>query len=509
LKLKKNNFSIGVVVGFISFLLSILQSILIVPFIFRFWGNDNYSIWIIIIGVINLFRTFDNGHQSYIGNEFGKLIISNPIIAKSTLSSAVKIALLIGVLQSTIFAFILTTKIDILLFGINFTKYSSNITYLFVFLWIITTSIGGILAKILSVVGFYSRAQIWGIIQKICEILTLLIGIKLQYDIIKIFTIFSCVMLFYTIFAMIDIRFILPEYYPWWKNGDIKIGYRNFKKSLALTGNSFLEQFTLTTINSSISNLFTTSSIPLYSTLRTIGNVISQFSSIILQPLQAEVIKFHNNNKFNQINYVIYFFWFFLYFFMFFPLLLSIPFLSTLYEFWTDGKIKYNSHLTIAVLSGVIIYNFGRFLIFYLSVINDTKALISNNIFRFLVIIPLSSLLGYFTKSLVTFAWGITIGEFIGSIILPLHYVSIHLKYQFNIKYVIRHISFLLFFILSLAILSYINQFLFYIISVLIANFLLIILWKSTPTLYKRLFKTYLKKFLLKVKKNVTVNVEK
>lgn len=492
--MKSNSFSKGIITGLISFFLNIVQSILFVPYIFRYWGNDNYSIWIIIIGVINLFRTFDSGHQTFIGNEFGKYLLINPDYARKILGSSIKFAFLIGILQIIFFLIIILSNFDVFLFGIEFLKYTNIFTLICIFLWIIATSVAGILARILTITGFYSRAQIWGIIQKISEIAVLYFGILFDIKFNLIFTIYCLILLLYTLSTMLDIRYKLSKFFPWWRDGDLKTGYHNFKISLALSLNIFLEQFTLTSINSSISNLFTAVTIPLYTTLRTIGNVTSQFSSIILQPVQSDLIVLHHKKKTNKIILLFYLFWFFTYLFIFIPLLVLLPFIQPIYELWTSGKIIYNSNLTVSVLSGVIIYNFGRSSIFYLGIINDLKALTTNNIFRFILIIPFSFILGKYFNSIVAFSWGITIGEFIVSIILPLYYVKNHLKLSFNTYYIIAHVMFVIYFIFLITFLS--KKYLLIINYSFIFLFFsfFIYLWYALP----KLFKSYLKKQIIK-----------
>ena len=93
--------------GGLLFFISFVQSIVLVPFFLKYWGNEKYSLWITLFAFVNLMRTLDTGHQNYIGNEFNKLFHINKIEAKKLLGSSFKVAYFIGGLELIIYLFIL------------------------------------------------------------------------------------------------------------------------------------------------------------------------------------------------------------------------------------------------------------------------------------------------------------------------------------------------------------------------------------------------------------------
>ncbi len=348
--------------------------------------------------------------------------------------------------------------------------------------------------------GGYVRTQLWGIFNKICEISVILYGVFWGLDMNAIFTTLACVLFVYSIFVIYDVKRLLPEYYPWWSFGSLKEGFRNFRISLVITFSSFLEQFTTTSLNSLISNLFSKTVIPSYTTIKTVSNLMTQLTYIILQPIQSDFIGFHFNQDRKKIVYILYINWFLFEILFFIPMLIFLPFLKPLYELWTNGKISYNESLTIAILSSVIIYNFGRAMIYYLSVINDLRALLVNNIFRFLIMLPSSFILGWYFNSLTTLCWGLTIGEFFGSIVLPYIYVVKHLSTSFsNVDYYM-HLGCTLLMIVLMVLNSIVFNFFILGISIVLLLLMIYFTWQKSDNLFKEFVYSKIKHLLSKVR---------
>ena len=56
-------------VGLISFISSLLQAIIIVPILLKYWGNETYGIWLALYAGFSLLQSLDTGHINYIGNK--------------------------------------------------------------------------------------------------------------------------------------------------------------------------------------------------------------------------------------------------------------------------------------------------------------------------------------------------------------------------------------------------------------------------------------------------------
>src|SRR5688572_28326079 len=89
----------GTIIGFISMAVNVVYSIVLVPFFLTYWGDIKYGHFIGIYALIQLMRTLDAGHQSFIGNKFILYFHSNPLEAKRVLGSSIAVAFTIGFIE--------------------------------------------------------------------------------------------------------------------------------------------------------------------------------------------------------------------------------------------------------------------------------------------------------------------------------------------------------------------------------------------------------------------------
>ncbi len=95
------------------------------------------------------------------------------------------------------------------------------------------------------------------------------------------------------IFALFYIKKKLPEFFPWWQVWEWKTAFKNFRNSLVLTGNTIAQQFSNNGIILFIAKFFSSSIVPVFTTIRTITNTAAASTNIIIQAMVPDVVKFH------------------------------------------------------------------------------------------------------------------------------------------------------------------------------------------------------------------------
>jgi O-antigen/teichoic acid export membrane protein len=415
----------GTILGLLSFGLNIIYSLLLVPFFLKYWGDIKYGYFLMAYAFIQLLRTLDNGHQLYVGNEFNKYYHTDTGKAYKILSSSVIIALCLGFFELLLF---------LGLWQFNFIEYvlgpslleNENIfwgLFSMILMWWIVGSVGGILAKIILAKGLYAESVLFAMLIKGIEIGILITAILLSFSISTTFTLIAIATLLYSIIVFYWTFKRMPEYFPWWRGWDIRIGFKNFKRSIVITLNGFFDQLSNNGLLFIITRYLGIAAIPVFTTLRTLSNTITMLTNLIVQPLVPEMIRYDSQGQLNKVSRVLEMNWFFGGLFINVSFLLFIPFAENLFFIWTNHQIEFNKQLFYTLMLSVIAINFGKGIQSYLAGVNNLVAISVISFLRMFVIFIVSIL---FIRSIgiISIGLGILLSEIVCSIVLPVYIVK-------------------------------------------------------------------------------------
>jgi O-antigen/teichoic acid export membrane protein len=421
--------------GSILIVINFVQGIIFVPFFLDSWGNEKYGIWISIFSFITLVKTVELGHQNYIGNEFNKVFHVNSNQAKKIIGSSFFVSIFLGILESIIFGVTYFYFSANIIIGSNrFVITDNNFNFsliLFVLVWSILGSIGGILVRMLLPIGLFNKMTQFTILYKLLEIGTLLLAINFHFQFSTIFFVYTVINFLYSILVFIYIKLTLPDFFPWWHNFDLKFGLSNLAKSIVLTFNAFIEQFNSSGIVLLVTNRIGVSTVPLFTTIRTSTNVLLQVTSLVTNPLASEIIRYNVIGDKKKILKIFDTNCFLSSILVNFPFLLIIPFFSRFYFWWTKGQLILDWNLYSALMLSVCFINFGKSYFTFLSSMNALKELMIITFTRIVLTIGLCFLL-IPDFQLAGVGYSIVISEFICSLVLPVFFVSIHFKLRIS-----------------------------------------------------------------------------
>ena len=414
-------------VGFVSFLISFLQAIITVPILLNYWGNDIYGIWIALFAAFTLLQTFDFGHQSFVGN---LLNIEYHIDKKKFadyLGSSLVMALLLGLLQLSIAIFLILTGYLNNFLGItgNIIDYSTvSISLISLMLmWVLSGSIGGILIKILFPAGFMAQSLVWGIVFKLAQFLSLIIVAMSGGYILEASIVYSIVQIILSLFVFRYLRNKMPEFYPWWQSHSLKTGFQNLKKSVILTINNLLQQLSNNGLVLFITNIFSTSVVPAFTTVRTLTNTATVFTNLFITSIQPDLIKYHAKNEAEKLQTTLNANWFFSGFVVNTGLIIVIPFAEKIFTIWTRGIVNFDFILFLSLVASISVINFGAGLYNYLFSINSLRWITIISVARVCILaifsFYLSGILG-----LAGIGLAVLISELIASMLLPIIFVN-------------------------------------------------------------------------------------
>ncbi len=400
----------------IQFSLQFVQAIVLVPLLLNNWGADKYGVWIAVFSFFTLLQTFDSGHQNYIGNEFNKLFHLDKPEAKKILASSIRACLVIGLLE-------LLILIMIIIF--NFTPSFVGITseaskemgvewglISIMLVWLLSGNIGGILVRMILPLGMMARSIYLGIILKAIQIIILVIAGLFKFSIFEACFYTALSSLIYSYLLFIYIRYLMPEFYPWWTGGNWHTGFSNLKKSIVLTYSNLLVQFSNSGIVLIITNFLNASFVPLFTTIRTLGNTALQGTGMVITPLYPEMIRYYVKKEPDKLLDMFETNWVITGFIVNCIFIISLLFIEPLYTWWTKGILHFDLALYSIIVASVILANFSKGFITFLTGINSLRAISIINTTRFFITALLSILL---INTLGLFALGLAL--FFGEVI--------------------------------------------------------------------------------------------
>lgn len=490
----------SVFLGILQFALSFAQSIIIVPIILSYWSTGKYGLWLSCFAFFNLMRTLDAGHQAWVSNEFMRLYHINFEEAKEVLGSSIRIGLMVGFIELLIYVVAIAIGFDSNLVGFNTDKNINIGIIAMLFMWFLVGSAGGIIVKVILPMGLYNRTMIWGIINRVIEIILLLCTVLFSWEISNSLIIFSISLTIYSFIMLTDIKNQNHQLFPWWQTGSFRQGFKGFSTSLLLTINGFIDQFSTSGILIMIGNMGTPSMIPIFTTLRTVSNVFLQGNQITINPIVPDIVRYHAQDEKSKIISVFKINWWTMHFLLNLPILLLLPFIQPLYEWWTKGKLPYDQFLSYSLMGAIALISYGKVMMIYLSSINHFKTLFSTSLARIIILIPITYLsLRYF--GLTYIGVGICISELFAALILPIYfsyrligksYDLTELKWPF--------ISLILFFsFLVIAFIQFISIWLYSIAVISVFSLILFAEWKGLPSHFKSMVRIFIKSKMRKI----------
>ncbi len=423
--------------GGLLFLFSVIQNIFLVPLILKYWGAEKYGLWISLFAFASLLKTLDAGHQNYVGNEFNKSYFVDINIAKKTLGSAFFIAILLGFLEIFVYSIFAWNIISPQKIGLEpdfYINHELRYSFLiFIFIWGISGSVGGLLVRVILPLGIYAKTAIFSLIYKFAEIVIILYAVLWNLDLSFLFLLYAIITICYNVFLFNYVRNVLPDYFPWWQSVDWRLGFRNFSHSLVLTANGFIEQFNTSGIVLLVSKSLGTVFIPVFTTIRTVTNMVLQITNLVMNPLAPEIIRYHISGDKRKIGLILNTNWFIAGLLVNLPFLLVSPFIGLLYSKWVKSSLTFDHQLYYLLTLSVTFGNFGRSYITYLSGINSLRAMTIITITRFVLTFGLSLILMPIYE-LNGIGFAILTSEFISSFVLPILLVNFELNKSVKLK---------------------------------------------------------------------------
>ena len=371
-------------------------SILLVPILLGFWDLQVYGTWIALYAIYNLIQVLELGHSTYVGNSINHIVHKDPHQAKVILGSALRANFLVGISQILIvgaiyftglLAFLLDKDIDI--------KEVAIVLSILLFYRMSLGSIRGIIVKVLNPFGMIYKAFQFKLTEKILEFFILVVAAFLDLSLIELAFLWLFVKWGYSSIILWQLKKLMPDFFPWWKYGSFKIGYKNLKTGTHYIASNFLDRLGNDGIVLVVSVIVGTAYLPLFSATRTLVNFGLKLSDFLLKPMIPEMINLFAKDRLQTILDIFKSYWFISGIILLGGFASSLLFVEPVFTFWTKGKLEFDLVLYGALVLVFVIQNYGKVMLVFFTGINKTKVVLFASVLRislfFIISFTLSS----------------------------------------------------------------------------------------------------------------------
>ena len=334
--------------------------IALVPVYLSHWNLTTYGIWLAIQSLVSLISTIDFGHQEFLAYEFLRVgNNSNRNELGKYLWSGILIGVLISVIQIVITIIIINTSLLSKLLdkdNSHLIQEAGIVLVLQMIAWLVSTSITGLLFRVLAPFGYFPRMVWWNLFGSIVTTLVPLITVILGGDLLITGISMTCAGIFVSVPIYLDLfRLVrkenIPFHYP-----DFRLGFRNFFKSLAISGKEVLENIRQQGARLVLAPLAGATGLAAFSTMRTGSNVALQGLRTIINPLMPELMRFLHQRDQHRSEAAFSTVWLLLISLMAPGVVILQAIVEPFYNIWTRGQVAFNPLLFSALSASVLIY---------------------------------------------------------------------------------------------------------------------------------------------------------
>jgi O-antigen/teichoic acid export membrane protein len=434
----------GTLVGILAVILNAIATFVLVPTLLGAWGASRYGAWLALQALLALVETLDSGHQNFVGNELAKLYFGERPALRIVLASAIWAAVMIGGVELLIVLGLSAANMLPVAFGLPDEVIASERLYLALILssitWMLTGSVGGILARLMLPAGMFVRAGVWGIVLRVTQTAGICCAALGGLGILGTTIVSQVMVVLYYVALWRDFRRQFSDLWPMHRAPRISVGVRNFSRSLLMTGSATLAQLQQNGLNLLVIGALGAAALPVFSTARTVSFTFFQAAVIVCAPLGPEMVRFHVGREYAKLTATFAANWFLGASAIQIGILLSLPVLGPLYLLWTRHALPLDRGLFALLALSVALRALGSPLQTYIFSINHLRAYTVINTAQTVAVIATAAI-GMHRLGLRAAAIGVLAGEVVGSCLLPLAFVAFDLPAAWRPR-LFRHAAF-------------------------------------------------------------------
>lgn len=415
----------GALASGLSVTAQLVMQILQVPLLLHVWGKEQYGAWVAIFAIFSLLNALDLGHQTYVGNLLNRYYFESRELFQQTLASSLLVTVVFGLIEILLLGILVNNNWFVDLIGIRQTTSGSGAVALLILFtaWVCVQNPLYMASRVWVPTGQFARSQLWGVACRVGPF-SLAVAVALFGG-----SVLGATMgwvaggMLVSVFLFYDLRKSAKEFYPWWKGGSLRVGGANWLRSIWMTANGILEQSSINGVTLIVGQLLGVAALPAFTTVRTLANIATTGTGVVLTPLQIDFVRFKVNREYDKLAQSFAVVWFGLGTFIALVLVIFSPFMGKIYRLWTHGALSFDYTLYAVLGISVAVRGIGAPMANYIVFINQLGAQSWGAVVRAIIVVGGTVLL-LPRMGLVGVGLAIAIAEMAGSFLVPLWYVA-------------------------------------------------------------------------------------
>ncbi len=417
----------------------VCYSFLLIPILLNFWSKEVYGSWIAILSIFNILQIFEQGHATYVGNKINRIVNTKFSKGQQILASAIKVNFIVCLLEMLILLIIY--KSGLLHYFLDDSINDNTVALILFIMMMYRLFIGsyrGIVVKTLNPFGLIYKSYQFSLTEIILDFFVLVFAAFKGISLIELAILWAFVKSFYSLIILYKLKQLLPDFFPWWKNGSFRVGFHNFRESLYFTFSNFLEKIGNDGVVLFVSAFLGTTYLPLFVATKTLVNFGARVSDLIISPLAPIMINLFSKNQKNKILDIFRSYWFITSVILIFGFISSLYFVEDFFKIWTRGKLDFNLLLYSGLIFILLIQNHGQVLDVFFTGLNKKRVVVVGSLLKALVLIAFY----FFYKEIVTLR-GILRGLIAAELIVAVFWLPLSVFRIFNLS-IFQKVSFYL-----------------------------------------------------------------
>lgn len=387
--------------NFFSIIVGLLKQVLLIPLILLATGKDTYSIWLVLIALVNMVRAINVGQLNYSSNMINLYYAEKKDI-KYQIELAKNANIIMGGIQLIVILILMNPNLlSYILKESRQTVLDFHLSYSLFFLavsFILYQYCSLFLLRLFEPIGKINLTIKYQTIGEFIDF----IGTAIFFCVTKniLWTAFGTfvLMAFYCIFLINMVSRNIPFAPKFGSYIDIKNGFRNIKKSFMLTISFLIEKLNEVGLNLFVIKSYNRQTVPLFNTLRTISNFTIKISNSVVIPVMPKMQKYYIEKDNYKIQLIISRYWIISTIVLLILITVFYPLVPKIYKIWTMGKIEYNTMLMFYLFIGVIIQSLSVIVVEILKKTNLAHQILFYNLIKIVTVIVILFIGGILRK---------------------------------------------------------------------------------------------------------------
>ena len=222
--------------------------------------------------------------------------------------------------------------------------------------WMISTSLTGLISRVLAPFGYAPRMSWWAVLNAIFTAITPVIAVCFGAGLVMASWV-------YTLTAMVVSFFQYREMFRLMKNTaipyckpDFRLGFRNFTKSTFLSLRELLESVRRQGVRLLLAPVLGPVGVIAFTTMRTGANIAFQGLNTVTSPLMPELMRFVNSRDQERMEASFGTVWVVLLLMLAPGVVILQAFVEPFFVVWTKGQVQFDPALFALLSLGILVY---------------------------------------------------------------------------------------------------------------------------------------------------------